>query len=257
VGLLDFQAVGFSRAWFVACVLSGAACSGRAPIVVGGDGDGDGTGTSDDTGTSGTSGTTGTTGTSETSETGDTSWTTTATSTSTSDSDTTEGPRFDLGILPDSNPDYDPQPCPEALEGTDIAGDTPLGPFAGKRAWFAGDEDYVRLIVFDDTADVVSEAEFAHYNNGELEKGPALVLEANPYKGIPLTEPTAVLSFAAPDSENFMAELTIDELVYGQDQMPELLRGSIALWPDENAEGVVGKFEAGFCLNYTYMFWGE
>lgn len=120
-----------------------------------------------------------------------------------------------------------------------------------------GDADYVRLVIFDDAADVEEEAAHAYAHYGNLLAGPGLVIDANPAMGFPQTEPIPIVVVDHVDHDDFMGELTLDELVIGDDDQPELLRGSLSLWPDQDAEGVSGPFEAGFCLNYQAMFWGE
>jgi hypothetical protein len=224
-----------------ACLL--AACSGRL---------GGGQADDDDDGTTSTSTSTSTSSTS-------TSTTDTGTSTvsTTDDPDTDDGILWDVQTIPDHGM-LPPGPCGPFELGTDVSGDPPLGAFAGNRAWMGGYEVYPRIVILENSADSVAEEEHAADNNGELLDGPALIIAPEVPLDFPQTFPIEVEHFVAGNSEWFMAELTVDYYQMGEYSLqPEYFEGSIALWPDQNADGVEGTIVADFCDRYTRVIWGE
>lgn len=230
--------------WFGACLL--LACSSR---LGGGQADEDG---DESTSTSTSTSTTGTT-------------TDTTDTTETSTVSTSDGPETDDdGILWDVNglPDHGalpPGPCPPFALGTDVTGEGPLGAFASNRAWMGGWGNTPRIVVFDVAADTLAEEEHAADNDGQLLDGPALVLYPDiDAVNLPQTVPIEVEHFVSGNSEWFMGELTVDS--YSSDEAtlePIFLEGSLALWPDQNAQGVEGPLRVEYCARYNPQVWGE
>lgn len=166
--------------------------------------------------------------------------------------------KFDLAGVPDAQPPPPGVfPCKAAHEGTSISGDPPLGAFSGTEAWFAGDHQYIRLVIFDDSADTEAEGLFAGMYNGALDEGPAVVIEMDTSQMLPITEAIAIQHFVAGNEEYFMGEVTLDEYFFDDFNAPHEVHGSITLWPDQNAAGVTGSFSAGYCENYERFIWGE
>jgi len=166
------------------------------------------------------------------------------------------GPKFDLPLLDVSGGMPPNEQCPSPLEGTSVSGPGPLGDFEGKWGYFGGyggDFDWFHIVLFDEDADLKAEEEYAWGSWGFIDEGPALVVYPNfSADDIPTSGAADAEHYVGHDSEYTMVTVTIEEM--DSLDVPDpiyYMVGSIAPWPDENAEHPLsGPFVAVYCAAY-------
>lgn len=172
---------------------------------------------------------------------------------------TGSGPKFDLLRL-DVGGGGGPPPhedCPNPLQGTDVTGTGPLGEFNGKWGYFGGyngDFDWFHIVLFDETADLEAEEEYAWDSWGFIDQGPALVVYPNFSKDdIPMVGAADAEHFDGDYNSYAMVSVSIENIEMVDS--PEgywFMTGHIAPWPDEeNADHpLAGPFAAAYCAAF-------
>jgi hypothetical protein len=194
--------------------------------------------------------------------------TTAGTSTGPDPDDGGDGPRFDLGELPDLllPPPSWPEDCPtEWGPGTWIQGTAPWGEFTGNRAWFGvrlGDpqQQVPRIYVLGKDADVaqnLSELE----ENGAATTGPGFTTEpAWPWPDWQNTAEEGAVMVADGQEGWALVQLTISGRVGNWDEWdpedPMRLLGSVE-WVEGEMFGMSGQFDAAYCAKLNHFVWGE
>lgn len=153
--------------------------------------------------------------------------------------------------------------CPDPRPGTDVKGTGPLGEFDGNVAYLGewwGSLQYFRLVVYDKSADLEAEVQYAWQYWDFIDQGPALVITPNFEQGQPpATSVDAIGHFVGDEEEYFMGSITVDEVIEYEDvpDFPAIMSGRFDLWPDEMSDGVSGPFVAVYCRAYDDMIIAE
>ncbi len=169
-----------------------------------------------------------------------------------------EDPRYDIIMLPDPMPPPQ-QPCAPAPDGTSVQGATALGEFSGHAAYagtFNNELEYLRFVVYDDTADLEHELDWAEQHGG-IDEGPAIIMETVVELDLlPQSTVEATAHIVGPYDEYFESTVTIEAIDYFDDlpDAPVVVYGNFTLWPDANALGVSGSFTAVHCWAFDEYF---
>ena len=153
--------------------------------------------------------------------------------------------------------------CPDPRPGTDVKGTGPLGEFDGNVAYLGewwGQLHYFRLVVFDKSADLDAEIDYAWKYWDFVDQGPALVITPNFDEDYPpATTVDAIGHFVARREEYFMGSITVDEVIEYEDlpDFPAIMSGRFDLWPDDMSDGVSGPFVAVYCRAFDDMIIAE
>lgn len=169
-----------------------------------------------------------------------------------------DGPRYDV-IGPGDKLDVPPyqHDCPEPLPSTSVEGQTALGAFDGVHAYFGDAWGEVDLVLYDQSANLDHELDYAGVHGTDIDVGPAIrgTLVAD-WEQLPVQDVFTLAHITADEELWFMAEVTITEAEFddGDPFVPAVVHGSIAPWPQDATDAVSGSFSASRCGVFEIPF---
>jgi hypothetical protein len=164
--------------------------------------------------------------------------------------DDADDPRWDLMGGGGYDLPYGEDLCPTASMDTLLEGETGLGAFVGRRAFFGDSYGEADIVVYDDAADLAHELGYALWYGGEIDSGPAIRWGSSLEFGmLPATWVDAVAHETGDETIPVMASITVHELEFEADDLwlPVRIHGTLEAWPEDATQAIVGPFSAVHC----------